>query len=280
MQVNRHIHGILDGGNQIISLLGTHDAGHVLNADGGSAHFLQLLDHFHILGVGVDGGGGVGDGAGGDGAGLHGSFHSHLQVVDVVQSVEDTDHIDTVLHGLLNEQLHEIIGVVGVAQHVLSTQQHLQLGVGHLGTDLAQTLPGIFIQVAQADIEGSTAPALGCVVAGLVDSFQHGLELLVRQTGGDQGLVGITQHSFHKLNFSCHVMYDLHRKYWLQTENAVRYGIRSKKYGFGESRGFPPVFLINSNFHRVHINTKFYISKQLFHIFSGRKNAFLPSVPE
>ena len=219
MQVDGHIHSVLDSGDQVVCFLGTHDTSHILDTDGGSAHFLQLLDHFHVLCVGVDRGGGVGDGTGSDGAGLDGGFHSDLQVVDVVQSVEDTDDIDAVLNSLSYEQLDEIIGVVGVAQNVLTTQQHLQLGVGHLSTDLAQTLPGIFVQVAQADIEGSAAPALSCVVAGLVDGFQHGLELLERQTGGDQGLVGIAQHSFHKLNFSCHVMYDLRKNIGFRQED-------------------------------------------------------------
>ena len=116
MQVDGHTgDGVLDGGNQIVGLLGAHDAGHVLDADGGGAHFLQLLHHFHILLMGVDGGGGVGDGAGGDGAGLDGGLHGDLQVLHVVEGVKNTDDVDAVLHGLLDKQLHEIVGVVGVA---------------------------------------------------------------------------------------------------------------------------------------------------------------------
>ena len=205
MQVDGHTgNSVLNGGNQIVSLLGAHDAGHILDADGGSAHFLQLLDHLHILLMGVDGGGGVGDGAGSDGAGLDGGLHGDLQVVHVVQSVEDTDDVDAVLHSLLHEQLHEIIGVVGVAQHILTTQQHLQLGVGGSGADLAQTLPGILVQIAQAHVEGGAAPALDGVVADLVDGREHGLELFEGQPGGDQRLVRVTQNSLYKLNFLSH----------------------------------------------------------------------------
>ena len=61
MQVDGQLgSGVLDGGNQIVSFLGTHDTGHILDADGGGAHFLQLLHHFHVLLLGVDGRGGVG----------------------------------------------------------------------------------------------------------------------------------------------------------------------------------------------------------------------------
>ena len=196
--------GVLNGGDQVVSLLGTHDAGHVLDADGGSAHGLQLVDHFHVLLVGVHGRGGVGQGAGSDGAGLDGGLHGDLQVVGVVQGVEDTDDVDAVLHSLLDEHLHEVIGVVGVAQDVLAPQEHLELGLGSGGADLPQSLPGVLVQVAQADVEGSAAPALDGVVTGVVDGLQHGGELVVGQAGSDEGLVGVTQHSLYKLNFLSH----------------------------------------------------------------------------
>ena len=154
--------------------------------------------------MGVDRRGGVGDGTGSDGTGIDGGFHGNLQVVGVVQSVEDTDDVDAVLHSLLHEQLDEIVGVVGVTQNILTTQQHLQLGVGHLCPDLAQPLPGILVQVAQADVKSGAAPALDGVVANLVDGLQHGLELVVGQTGCNQRLVCVTQHSLHKLNFLSH----------------------------------------------------------------------------
>ncbi len=205
MQVDGHTgDSVLNGGDQIVSLLGTHDTGHVLNADGGSAHFLQFLDHLHILSVSVDRRGGVGDSTGSDSACIDGGFHGNLQIIHIVQRVEDTDDVNAVLNSLLNKQLHEIIGIVGVTQNILAAQQHLQLGARHLGADLAQTLPGIFVQVAQADIKGSAAPALGGVETGLVDGLEHGLELFEGQTGRDQRLVRVTQNGLNKLYFLSH----------------------------------------------------------------------------
>lgn len=65
-----------------------------------------------------------------------------------------------------------------IAQDILTTQQHLQLGVGHLGTDLTQPLPGVLLQVAQADVKGSAAPDLSGVEASLVLVSRMGSNLL------------------------------------------------------------------------------------------------------
>ena len=48
-------HRVLDGGDQIIGVLGPHDAGHILDADGLHAHALQVLHHLDVLLQGVTG---------------------------------------------------------------------------------------------------------------------------------------------------------------------------------------------------------------------------------
>ena len=156
----------------------------------------------------MDGALGVGDAAGSHGtlgAVLLGCFQSGLDVAEIVQSVEDTQHIDAVLDGQLHELLHHIIVIVLVAQQVLAAEQHLESGVGHGLANLAQTLPGIFVQVAQAAVEGGAAPALHGVVAGLVHGGQNLLEIGEGHTGGHQGLVGITNDGFSKLDFLSHI---------------------------------------------------------------------------
>ncbi len=59
-----------------------------------------------------------------------------------------------------------------VAQDVLSSQKHLNLGVIEVRLDLAQTLPWFFVQVTQAVVEGRAAPALD----GVVTRFVHLVE--------------------------------------------------------------------------------------------------------
>jgi len=81
------------------------------------------------------------------------------------------------------------------------------------------------VQVTQAHIKGSTAPALGSIVAGLIDGGEHRLELLEGQACGDQGLVGVPQYGFYKLDFSCH---------FYVTSTGIIYIRYSGKLHFGE----------------------------------------------
>ena len=110
MQVDGQVHSVLDGGNQVVGLLGTHNTGHVLDADGADAHFLELLDHLHIVLQGVDGRGGIGDGAGGQSAVLDGLLNGHLHIGNVVEGVENTDDIDAVLDTVFDKFTDHIIG--------------------------------------------------------------------------------------------------------------------------------------------------------------------------
>ena len=192
---------VLDRADEVIGGLRAHDAGHVLDADRAHAHGDQLLDDLDVLLARVDGAGGVGNGAGSDRAGLDRLLDRHLEVVGIVQGVEDTDDVDAVANTGTHETAHDIVGIVLVAQNVLAAQQHLQLGVGHGGADAAQALPGVLVQIAEADVKGSAAPALHGVEARLVDRPQDRLELLIAHSGGDQGLTGIAQNGFGKLYF-------------------------------------------------------------------------------
>ena len=201
--------GILDALEQLLSLVGAHGTGHVLQADGVEAHALQLLAHLSVLGGSVNRRLGVGDAAGSHGVGggvLLGCLQSSLDVAEIVQSVEDTQNVDAVLDGQLHELLHHIIVVVLVAKQVLAPEQHLQTGVGHSLAERAQALPGILVQVAQAAVKGSAAPALDGIVAGLIHGGQDALHVAVSHTGRHQGLVGITKDGFSELDFLSHLV--------------------------------------------------------------------------
>ena len=179
VQNDGKIDGVLYAGNEVVCALRGHDAGHILDADGAHAHLFKLLDHLDVLCGGVYGAGGVGDGAGGHCALLHSFLDGDLEVVGVVECIEYADYVDAVFDRGANEAAHYIVGVVLVAEDVLAAQKHLELGVGHLCADLAQTLPRILAQKTQADIEGSAAPAFNGVESGLVHLFKDGLELVI-----------------------------------------------------------------------------------------------------
>ena len=196
--------GVLDALDEMLSLIRAHGAGHVLQADGVEAHGLEFLAHLDIFLDRVDRTLRVGDAAGRDGV-FGGIFLGRLKcggdVAEVVQCVEDTQDVDAVLDGQFDELLDDIVMVVLVAEQVLATQQHLQLGVGHGLADIAQSLPRILAQIAQAGIERRAAPAFHGVIAGLVHLGQDIGKIGIRKTGRHQRLVGITKDSFSNLNF-------------------------------------------------------------------------------
>ena len=179
VQNDGQVNGIFYAGNEVVCALRSHDAGHVLYADRAYAHLLELLDHLNKLCRRVHGAGGVGDRAGGHCALLYGLFNSDLEVVGIVERVENADDVDAVFDRCTHEAADDIVGIMLVAEDVLASQKHLELGVGHFCADLAQTLPRILVEKAQADVEGCTAPAFNGVESGLIHLFEDGLELVI-----------------------------------------------------------------------------------------------------
>ena len=207
------IHGDADGLlqllDQIIAGVGSQQASHVLDADGVCTHLLQGLGVGCKVLVVVHGAQGIADAALNMCAFLVGRLDGGLQVAGIVQCVEDADDIDAVCNGLLYKVLNSIIGVGAVAQHVLAAEQHLQLLVGQLLAQDAQTLPGVLIEEADAAIKGSAAPALDREVRDLIHFGQDGTHLIHRHTGGQQRLVSIAQDDFRNLDrlfgHGCHL---------------------------------------------------------------------------
>ena len=109
---------------------------------------------------------------------LIGSLDSCLEISDIIEGIEYPDDVDTVSDGLLHEILYQVISVVTVAQHILSSEQHLELGVGHLFPQCTKSLPGVFVQETYAGVESCTAPALGRIEAYLIHSREDGLHIV------------------------------------------------------------------------------------------------------
>ena len=212
VEVDGHVHALLQPLDQGVGVHGQQQVGHVLDAQGVGAHLLQLLGQLHEVVLVVDGGDGVGEGGLHDAAVLLGGLDGLLQVPHVVEGVEDADDVDAVLNGLAAEGVHHVVGVVLVAQDVLAPEEHLQLGVGQVLAQGPQPLPGVLLQKAHAHIEGGAAPALQGVVADGVQHLAGGEHVLDPHTGGGLGLVGVTEdgvrdlqgligqkfHSFHR----------------------------------------------------------------------------------
>ena len=129
-----------------------------------------------------------------------GCLDGSLQVAGVVQSIENTDHINAVGNALLYKVLNGVVSIGAVAQHVLAAEQHLQFLMRQFFTQDAQTLPRIFVQKADAGVKRCAAPALHREVRDLVHFGQDGTHFIHRHTGGQQRLMRITQNDFGNLN--------------------------------------------------------------------------------
>ena len=147
---------------------------------------------------------GVGDGRLDFAACLFSGADGGLEVARVVQRVEDADDVDAVLHGLLDEGLDHVVGVVAVTEQVLAAQQHLQLGVLYVRTDGAQALPGVLVQIAQAAVERGSAPDLERLESAGVEGLENGEHVLDGHARGDLTLLAVAQDGLHKADLLCH----------------------------------------------------------------------------
>ena len=127
-----------------------------------------------------------------------------LQISHIIHTVEDTDDIDAVGDGFLNEILNHVIGIGTVSQNVLTAEQHLQFGILESVTEFSQSLPGIFLQETQGSIEGGSSPALYGMVSHFIHLVHDGQHLLGCHSCGNQGLMRVTQNCLSNLNRFLH----------------------------------------------------------------------------
>ena len=191
--------------HQGISVVGQQQVGHVLDADVVSAHLFQLQSQFNEVFFGVNGADGVRQSNFADAAVLLGGLDAGFQVTGIVQGVEDADNVDAVLDGQTNELIYDVVSVVTIAQDVLAAEEHLQLGVRQSSLQLAQALPGIFVQETQAAVKGSAAPAFQRIETSLVQDFASGQHVLQAHTGCGLRLMCVAKDGFGNHYFAHNV---------------------------------------------------------------------------
>ena len=207
--MHMHAHRIaallLDAAHDVVGRLGLQQRGHVLEADRVAAHFHQALRHVDEALHGVQRADGIADRALGVLAGAAHRGDGALQVADVVQGVEHAEHVHAVFGGLVDEAVDDAVFVVTVAEQVLAAQQHLQARIGQQPVEGAQAFPGVFVEEADAGVEGGAAPAFDRPVAGAVDVFAGGDHVFQGHAGGEQALVGVAQGEFGDVDDAGHV---------------------------------------------------------------------------
>ena len=130
---------------------------------------------------------------------LENSLDTNLELLDIVESIEDTEDIDTILLGLLAEVEDGVVRKRRVRNAVGSTKKHLEGNVGYKLAHLPQTVPRVLVEEAHGDIESSTTPALQSPgvrvsVAGLLGDVQ---QVNSSHTSGEERLVGVTPCGVH-----------------------------------------------------------------------------------
>ena len=165
MQVNGNLDGGFELRDKILSDIWLQQSRHILDTDGMASHLFefdrQLNEHF----VGVHRADRVYETA--LDMRLFGTFERgadrHFQVANVVERIEDTEDADTACRGFLNELFYNIVGIMIIAEQVLTAQEHLDRGLEVL-LQSVQTFPRIFIKETQARIKCCSAPSFKGVV--------------------------------------------------------------------------------------------------------------------
>ena len=85
--------------------------------------------------------------------------HGDAHVLHPVQAVEHTEYVNAGVRRHAHKFLHHVVRIVGVTHTVGPAQQHLGHHVGQGRAQVAQALPGAFLQEAIGHVKRRAAPA-------------------------------------------------------------------------------------------------------------------------
>ena len=120
-------------------------------------------------------------------------MNGRLQVAHVVEGVENADDVHAVLAHAAHKRLDHVVGEAGVLDDVLAAQKHELRGLGGGLFESAQAVKRIFVEEAQAGINGGAAPGFQAVEAHAVENGGGGQHLGGGHAGGGHGLMAIPQ---------------------------------------------------------------------------------------
>ena len=89
-----------------------------------------------------------------------------------------------------------------ISQNVLTTEQHLKLGILESVSQLPKALPRILLQETKACVKGCTSPAFYRVITHLIHFIDNGKHIFCGHSGCDQRLVCVTEHCLCNSYFS------------------------------------------------------------------------------
>ncbi|TKS64418.1 MAG: hypothetical protein EWM73_00498 [Nitrospira sp.] len=193
MQMDRDLYRRFDTAYEVIGIERRQEPGHVFDAERVGSQILQLFRHVDEAVHAVDGTDGIADGSFDMfAAGFHFS-HGPFDVADIVQCVEDAKDVDAIGGGPFDESFQHIVGIVPISDQVLPAEQHLELGIGHGGTQRAEPFPGILLEEAQACVESGATPDLERPIADRVELLGDGQHVLRPHARGQERLMAVAQ---------------------------------------------------------------------------------------
>ena len=94
------------------------------------------------------------------GAGFQDCLNCRTHLVNIVESIEYTEYINTCSCSFLNESLSYFLWVGGVTNRVTTTKKHLDCDVRKCLSKLGETIPGIFAEETKGNVVCCTTPGL------------------------------------------------------------------------------------------------------------------------
>ena len=198
--MHRQIDRLLDRLDQIVGGIGGEQRGHVLDADRVRAHVGEALGQLGVAFNGMYRGNGVADRGLRVFAGFLDGAHRHHEVARIVQRVEHAEDIDAVDGHAFDAFFDDVVSVVAVAENRLAAQEHLVRGVRDGFLELADAFPGVFVEEADARIEGRAAPGFNRPEADGIEFGGNRQHVGGQHACGVQGLVGVAQDVFGNQN--------------------------------------------------------------------------------
>lgn len=195
---------LADSANQESGSSWLEDTGHILDTENVNAQSNNLIGKIQVvlkvvLLLWVQHITRVADGTLNDTTGLSDGIDTKSKLINVVQGVEDSEDIDTVALSLLTEMIDGVVGEGRVGNTVGTTEKHLEWNVWNQSSELAESVPWVFVQESHGNIESSTTPALQRVGVGVSMCGVLGdvYEIDSTDTSGQERLMGITPGSIH-----------------------------------------------------------------------------------
>ncbi|GAU04348.1 hypothetical protein BSLA_02r1885 [Burkholderia stabilis] len=101
-----------------------------------------------------------------------GDARGRQDVLDVVQPVECADDAKTVGHGPLDPKLQDIVRQRIERHQVFASNEKAKRRLLDLATHQAHSLPGVFLEIAHADVELNRGDEVDLSEAGLIHGFR------------------------------------------------------------------------------------------------------------